>query len=361
DDEKAAAETESDLWDSFAEYVYGLGDNTEDSWAAKTPIKSAYLKLNKIAGVVDLTFELNGTPVGVGSMVTSDKSAGDANLGVTLGLSDGVVPGLSASILVNQAAGVAAVSDSGDTWSDETDAEEKAVLGSLLKVGYSMDVAGMKIGAVLKAGIKDFAAIGENLVLGFEPSFSMPDLMALAIKGEVDLLLLGSGTTGLGLGAGVSAAIMGISPSVNFYMKNASYYGDDSYDFFDADDIDDSSAMAEFNSIDDKGATLINVGLTVDLASILGMKLITLNAGGDFFLGDGYTNVGLNGGVDLTFADLIKIPLTVGFTIGQYAENDLTWAGTIGYTYAEIFKATFKLEQTEADVIGYSIGGKVSF
>jgi len=119
--------------------------------------------------------------------------------------------------------------------------------------------------------------------------------------------------------------------------------------------------MAEFNSYDTKQAMALGVDVAVDLAQIMGMKLVTLNVGSDLFFGDGYTNVGVDGGVDLSFAEMLGAPLTLGFDIGKYAENDLTWAVSLGYVYAELFTVTANLEQTEADVIGYSIGGKVSF
>jgi len=209
-DEKAAAETESDLYNSFVEYVYGidLTDIAEDTAAASTPIKSAYLRLNGVGGVVDIEFEINGKAVGVGSMVSSYKATGDAELGLTVGLASGVVPGLSASLLLNQSENAAAVSDSGDTWSDESADVTKSTLGTQLNVGYTADLGFGSAGATVKFGIIDFSAVGESLVIALEPTLAMPDMFGLSVSGELDVLLLGAGTTGLGAGVGVSISSM---------------------------------------------------------------------------------------------------------------------------------------------------------
>ncbi len=367
DSEVAAAEEEDALYSAFEEYVWGSAP--DEAWTASTPVSGAYLRLNKMFGVVDLEFEVNGKAVSVGSMVTSTNSKGGANLGVTVGLADGVVPGLTVDLLFTHAKN-SITSDDAATYGDETDSSD-AVAGAQLNAGYVLSNDTLKVGAIAKFGIKDFAAVGENLLIGIEPVFGLPGVMNLSLTGEFNMLLLGTGTTGIGVGAGLSATVVGITPSVKFYMKDANYGGDDSYDDYGgyadiADSVDDGSMMAQFNSTDDASATALAIDVSADLASLLGMKLITLGVGADFFFPDSTVydysaNFGMDGNIGLDFSELLGAPLTVGFSMGQYAENDMTWKGTLGYTYAELFKATASLEQVEADVLAWSLGGSVSF
>jgi len=252
--------------------------------------------------------------------------------------------------------------DDDETFTDESDDGDDPVLGIQLNAGYTFSNDSMSAGATVQFGIVDFAAIGDGFLISIMPTFAMPGVAGLSVGAEFDILLLGTGVTGIGIGAQVGASIMGISPTLAFYNKSADFGGDDSLDFFDADDVTDTSMMSEFNTTDLAAATGIAFDLSVDLAELMGMKLLTIGYGLDMFLAEaGYTNVGMDGSIGLDLSEVLGQPLTVGFSMGQYAENDLTWAGTIGYTYAEIFMASLTVEQTEADVVGYSIGGSVSF
>jgi hypothetical protein len=365
-EELAAAEAEQDLYDSFEEYIFGAPVDAQDdtTFSASTPLVSAYLRLNAIGGILDVEFEVMGKAVGVGSMVTSDKSSGDANYGLTLALDEAVVPGLVASVLVTTSEGEASTSDDPITFTDETDAGENRYVGSQLNVGYTFSNDMMNAGALVKFGIIDFSAVGESLVIGIEPSFGMPGVAGLNVGAEFNLLVLGSGTTGIGLGATVGASIMGISPSLSFYMKTADYYGDDSLDFFDGDNVDDSSMMAEFNSTDLAKASALAGDVSVDLAEVMGLKLLTLGVGADFFFGDGYSNFGMDGSLGLDFSEVLGAPLTLGFNMGRYGSadmNDLTWGVNLGYTYAELFMVKGYFKQTEAETFAYGVGGSVSF
>jgi hypothetical protein len=376
DTEATLAYYEMELYDGFYNYVYGA--DSDDAWAASTPVSGAYLRLNAIGGVIDIEFEVNGKSVGVGSMVTSANASGDANLGLTIGLDEAVVPGLTASVLINEASPAADDDDDYATFEEEGDRDADisgAVIGTELNVGYTADLGGMSIGAMLEFGVMDFSDFGNSIVIGLTPTFAMPDVAGLNAKVEFNLL---TGTElGMGLGANVGASIMGISPSVSFYYKNDAYGGDDSYtSYFDgstasvdelateddvsSDSVTQTSLMAEFNSTDDAAATALAADLAVDLSGLMGMKLVTVGLGADFFLATP-GSFGMDGSLGLDFSEVLGQPLTVSFAMGQYRDNDLTWAGTIGYTYAELFNASFTIEQTEAEVVGYSLGGTVSF
>jgi hypothetical protein len=351
----AAAQEMQTFYDDA--YAYIWGDDTDDTWASSFPVTSAYLKVKKIAGVVDIMAEIEGKAVGVGSMVTSDATSGnDANYGVTLALSEGVVAGLTASVLVtgSDADMAAAVSEDYETVIVDAAAASEPVWGGQVEFGYATKM----FGATVQFGVvdlTDFAAWQASI----QPFLSMPDVAGLSVKGEFDLL--GGATMGMAAGASVGASIMGIAPSVGFYWKNAAFGGDASTnDVTGADDLTtDSGLMAEFNSIDAADAAALAIALSVDLKDLMKMKLVTLTGGFDMMLIGGTEN-GWNAGVAFDLAEVLKAPLTASFNISKWAAEDLLWSGALGYTYDKL-GVTFTLEQTEADVIGWSLAGKVSF
>ena len=71
--------------------------------------------------------------------------------------------------------------------------------------------------------------------------------------------------------------------------------------------------------------------------------------------------MGMDGSLGLDFSEVLGAPLTVGFNMGKYADNALTWTGKLGYTYAEIFMASLTIAENADDQVSYSLGGTVSF
>ena len=155
---------------------------------------------------------------------------------------------------------------------------------------------------------------------------------------------------------------MGIAPKVGFYWKNAAFGGDGSTnDVLPAtDDITtDSGLMAEFNSIDEADAAALAIAASADLAKLIGMKLVTVSGGFDMMLIGGTEN-GWNAGVALDFAEVLKMPVTLSFSVSKWAAEALLWSGVLGYTYDKL-GVTFTLGQTDTAVIGWALAGKVSF
>jgi hypothetical protein len=376
DAEATLAYYEKELYTGLYNYVYG--EDTDASCAATTPVSGAYLRLNAIGGVLDVEFEVNGKAVSLGSLVTSAANGtGDAELGLTLALDEAVVPGLTVSLLVNEDPPEADDDDDYTTFDEEGDRDADITasdIGLELNVGYVADLNGMSVGGMVEFGALDLLG-GGSFLIGIAPTFAMPDVAGLNVDAEFNMIT--GDTLGMGIGAKVGASIMGISPTVGFYFKNDAYGGDDSYTtYFDgdtsdpseldtadditSDSVDDSSLMSEFNSTDDSAATALAVDLSVDLAELMGMKLLTLGLGADFFL-SGEGAFGMDGSIGLDLSEVLGQPLTVGFTMGQYKDNTLTWSGNIGYTYAELFGASFTIAQNSDEEVSYSIGGTVSF
>lgn len=353
-DEVAARQDEQTMYGDFYGYVWG--DDTDDSWASSFPITNAYLKVKKVFGVVDIMAEIEGKAVGVGSMVTNSSTSGnDANYGVSLALSEGVVSGVNASVLVTgyDADMAAAVDPDLETIVyDDADAVEP-VWGLQVDAGYAAEM----YGAQVQFGVVDLLDLANTWMLSVQPSVSLADIAGLSVNGEFDLVPAG----GFGIGAKVGASILGVAPSVGFYYKNAAFGGDDSIDDATAADsiTTDSGLMAEFDSIDEADAAALAIAVSADLADLMKMKLVTLNGGFDMMLVGG-TDTGWSAGVDFDLAEVLKAPLTVSFSISKWAAEDLLWSGVVGYTYDKL-GVTFTLEQTEADVIGWSLAGTVSF
>lgn len=359
EDDLTAAEDESlqdiqDLWDDFSDSV--LGEDTDDSWAASYPVKNAYLKVMGVAGVVDLMFEVNGKAIAVGSMVTSDATAADdANIGFSAALSEGVVEGVSASVLLTAGGGAAAVDNDEETYEFEEAAADPTVWGTLVSVGYATDMFG--VDAAL--GLED---VSDTSVMLFSvmPSVSLTDLYGLSLMGEVNGVT--GDDLGLGYAAKLSANVMGIAPSVSFWGKNEFFGGDDSYALDGSDDVTtDSGLVAEFNSIDDVAAMALDVAVAADLTELMGQKLVSVNGGYAMMLGDDYDESGWNAGLGLDFSEVLAMPLTAGFDISKWAEEDLVWAGNLGYTFSETMVISAVLEQPEAEVLSYTVSATVSF
>ncbi len=313
------------------------------------------MRVKEVAGVADLGFELFGKAVGIGSMVTSDNTSGDANVGFSLGLSEGVVEGLSAGVLLTSSEGEAAVSEDYETLDVDVEDAEEPTWGVLLSGGYATDM----FGANIDVGLTDLKETEEYLI-GISPFLSMPDLYDLSVTGELDVV--GGDDVGLGAGASLGGSIMGIAPGVSIYWKNEYFGGDDTIDDASgADDITgDVSMMAEFDSTDLDAATALALAVSADLAELTGMKLINLSGGYDMLL-TGSKNSGWNAGVDFDLAEVIEMPVTFGFSVAKWAEEDLTWALNAGYTVEEVFAILTTLQQTEKDVIGWSLVGSITF
>jgi hypothetical protein len=352
--EVAAAEAMQDHYEDYQEDVFeAVTAKTDDSWANAFPITSAYLNVKNVFGVLDFMAEIEGRAVGVGSMVTSDATAGnDANVGLTVGLSDGVVDGLSFSVLVTTSDdGAAAVDQDYETAIDDVEAAEEPVWGMLIEAGYDAGIVAADVGFGL-ADLSDTAAYIAGLGVGV----SMPDMAGLAA--DVELNLVGGDDMGLGVGASVGAGIMGISPTVGVYWKNE-FFGDDDTDndITGADTIEDEEGMmAEFDSTK-ASLTALGIDVAVDLADLMGMKLLSLSGGYDMILSG---NSGWDVGVGLDLAEVLGMPVTVGFDISKWAEEDLIWAAVLGYTYSSL-GVSLTVEQTEEDVVGWSLAGKVTF
>jgi len=365
----SSAQAESDMYDDAYEHVFG--EDTDDTFAAAFPITNAYLKIKGIAGVVDIMAELMGRAVGVGSMVTSaynGTSGNDANYGFTVALSEGVVPGVSFSALVtgSDADMAAAVDQDYETEEYTVEDAEEPVWGGQIDVGYATDM----FGADVQFGVVDLKADDFVWIASVMPFVSMPDMFGLSVKGEFDVV--GAEDMGIAAAASVGAAYMGIAPNVTFWWKNEFFGGDDTTNAATgADDItDDSGLAAQFGSVDLEAATALAIALSVDLADLLGMKLITLSGGYDMLLApqvDDKSESGYNLGVALDFAEVLGMPVTLGFNMSQWGiqreaddKEDLVWSGVLGYTY-DALAVSFTLKQTEEDVIGWALAGKVSF
>jgi hypothetical protein len=342
-----------DLYDEFSDYV--LGEDTDDSWAASSPITNAYLRLNQIAGVLDLSFELNGKAVAVGSMVTTHKTTGDADLGVSAALSSGVVPGLSASVLFTSDGGE--FEDDDDTTYDYEKEEDDPIQGLQINAGYSSAFGPLTAGVDLSYGFEDIAETSE---FGFSlrPSVSAAELYGLSVSGEFQYV--GADDPGMGAAAKIGATVMGITPSVAFYWKDEYFGGDDSRDYADKDDVNtDTSAMATFNSVDDETETMIGIAVKADLAELMGMKLLTVSGGYDMVTEQDLNGWNVGVGVDLN--EVAGQPVTASFNTSKYADEDTVWTAKVNYLFAQNFNASFTLSQPEEEVISWGIAGKVSF
>jgi hypothetical protein len=355
------AKKEIEAYDLYQDYV--LGETSDDTWAASYPVKSASLKLKKLFGAVDLTFAVSGKAVGVGSMVTSIPAAQDISdetpLGLSLDLADGLVPGVSAGVLLNSFT-AKQVSEDSATAVVEADTVDH-VYGFAAYGGYKAAGEDMSYGANVYFGGKDASKFGDTYVLGLSVNFGMKSLAGLAVNGELDMLAGG----GMAYAGKVGASIMGIAPSVAYYSKNADFGGNDSWDGLDStkDSVTgDAGLMTEFNSTDAVDASALAIAVSVATKDLIGLDLATVSGGYDMLM-SGSKNSGWNAGVSFALAGLIQQPLTLGVTASSWKGTEdgaMAYSANIGYTYDKLaITATYGVAADETTT--YSILGKVTF
>lgn len=338
-----------------------FGAYAADSWTAAYPISNAFITIKKIGGVVDLGLAYNKDAT-VGSMVTSQYTKPgntDPKAGMSIGLSDGVIPGVSASVYVDTNAGTNGVGDNVETIANEDNGGlGKPVVGVLISGGYSTDMFGVKLGAM----IGDTTAIGDNLAFSIQPSVTLADLFGLNVAGEFTMGRKNGDAGGFGAGVKVGATMMGISPAVTFKYKNAAFSGAGDSNLDGSDAISSSSASATFDSIDSADAAYFQLDASADLSSLIGMKLVSVNLGYQMMLmGSDY--MGYSGGLSFDFNDVLKMPLTAGWSLSTYdnADNGTSNDFTLGYKIgAAALTAEYQISGTGPTNL-FQIGAKVSF
>jgi len=367
-DQIAAAKKFIRAWKSFVKEVYG--EIGTDSWAASYPVTSASFKFKSLFDVADLTMHVKGQAVSVGSMVTSGNSAQDTSdetpLGVTLGLASGLVENLSAGVLFNGFKAVAAKTENWQTRAIEADTATAHVFGLAANAGYALDLDMMKVSAGLVFGAKDLGDFANSYLGGLTVGFGMPDMFALKLDGEFNLLAGG----GMGAGASLGANIMGIAPSAKVLWKNAAFGGDGTYSaYYNSTDFKtvrtdkvekEKGYAAQFNSIDTTDALALSASLSVGTADLLGMKLATLSGGYDMMLVGG-TESGWNAKLALDFAELLELPITLTGSASDWAANGLIYSVALGYTYDKVgITATYTSDAVKP-AHTYSVLAKISF
>lgn len=329
---KAELDAVEAAYSDYFDAVYEA--SSDDSWAAEYPVSNAYLRLKALFGVVDVEFQVNGKAVAVGSKFTVAED--DANLGVSLGLTSGVVEGLSASVLYTLAESKAAVDEDFETLAVEAEDAEDAVGAVEVNGGYATDMFNVDF----ELGLVDFDALTTHYSV--RGGLSLADLFGLSVGAELTGTADADGN-GLGVAADLGASIMGIAPSVDFRLSSNLYD--------DADTNDEGTALEYFQTVDED-STYLGLGLSVGTADLIGMNLATVSGGLGLVFGGGND---WNAGVDFTFADF-GAPVTAGFTLTSLYDSTLTWKADAGVTVADIaFAAYLGDEAGDNLVYGVSI------
>jgi len=322
----AAEIAEMDLVNDAAnDYLDHFPENADDTYDVSFPVSDAYFRLLAVGGVVDVEFELNGKEVTVGSKFP--QTADDANLGIGIALTAGVIEGLSVSALYTNAPAVAAITNDYDTVADDAEDADAAVNALQINAGYATDM--FNVNAAM--AIEDLADI--DLWFSVMGGVSLPDLAGLAANLEFTKMSAGNG---MGIAVDVAASILGIAPSVDFRYHIAGDDLTDSYDLGVAEDdtTGDETALAYFNSALAANGYL-GIGLVVDFAEIMGMSLITLDGGFNMVFGAGNDwNVGI--AFDLTE---IVFPVTVSGGFASAYDAVMSWDAGVSTEFAGVTAA----------------------
>jgi len=315
--------------------AYG-GVDGDDTYDVTYPVSDAYFRLLGVAGVVDVEFELNGKNVAVGSKFTQEEDNDPLHLGMGLALTEGVVEGLSASILYTHDAAVAAKTDDILTIGSEKEDAEDAANAILVKGGFAHEL----FNASADFAITNFKEI--------DPWFSVRGGVTLAdiagLNADLEFTKLDK-DNGMGLAIGAGASILGITPSVDFryHIEGTDKFDTTEYGEESDSKTTDETALAYFNSeLTSNG--YLGFGLAVDFAEIMGMSLITLDGGFNMvftkYVKDAdkkvYYNNDWNVGLDLDFTELFA-PVTLGGGFSSTFDMVRAWDLAVG---AEFFGVT---------------------
>lgn len=313
-------------------------------------ITSASLAFNSVGGVVDIVANLAGTHVAAGKI--SADGAGHTSTAVSgypslkLGLSSGVVEGVSAALTVyiddNNAQ--EAVSDDFYTWMDETEAQADPVYGLGVMAGYAMAMGDMNVGADFTFGMYDLLGT-PAWALSVAPSFSgMGANVGVQFDYGMDLMYLM---------ASVDYTIMGITPSVGIHYASAT--GDNVVSYC----ASPASVMADY--LNTSTGLLLEAGLAADLTELVGMG-VSVSGSMDY----DFNASQLAWGAGLSVAGLVE-GLTVGFdaSADAVAGSTFDYALSAAYAYSiATISASFGSAYDSGDDATYStwsLGASVSF
>ena len=327
---KTAVDAELTLLNALAP---AFGDFSATSTVTYNPITSATLKIVGIGGLIDLTAGINGGNVGVdGGIFLDGKGHSDDTVKsyqyLTLGLTSGVVDGLTANVTIysddNDAKDfVPAIDAKWYTLLDDSEAEKDVVEPKLAlgtTVGYSMEVMdGVTVGGTAKIGFYDMLS-DDDSEFGFSinPTFSGFGATANIIYG------MGLGMTHVYVGADYT--VMGVTPSVGFRLVQTT---DDYAIAYVADAKYNSGTAAVLG----EGGTAVEFGLKADLSNFVPVGA-TVGGAGTLAMPEGFeTNVlGWNASLSVTPIDIVTVSGAIaatGINNGDAEINPLTWNGTV--------------------------------
>ncbi len=303
-------------------------------------VSDASIKLIGVGGIADITAYPLGKTVSVGSMVTSENTTQEDKQPALAFDAAGIaiaVPELTVNVVVNQAAGAAAVEDDLETVTDETAAVTEPVLGYSVGGTYALDEVSL--------GGKFAGLGGDNSVYSVNLAYSptAADGFLSSVGGEYT----GAGDAGAGYGLDVS-----ISPFEDFSLgvkhlgKNTAFGA-----VADAAPGDQNTVAAMFShTAGDINATFVTLGYTMDAISF----------SGHYALGVDTDEYGLSVNTDIASIEGLK----VGGSYGHFSEiEDAAYSIDATYTIATnaTLTATYGNSfDVRAVKTGYTVGLKVT-
>ena len=138
----------------------------------------------------------------------------------------------------------------------------------------------------------DFTFTGESTIIGLDP-----DIIALGGGGEIE------------------ATVAGVTPTVAVFAKNEHYGRDE-------DLLTIENARDDFNTRSGRQELGWDAGVSYRLSNLWESNLLTIKGGYNTIV-TGQQRSGWNTGFDLNFYEFGELPLTGGFTIGQYGDEGL--------------------------------------
>lgn len=308
-----------------AENVTSIG--TEDE--VPFPLDNAYLRCSDVGDLLEIKLHLRGEETSLGTMAVTDtepdpienKLDYQKQDGIlTIAVERGVLGDFVLALRTNQIEGRAATA---------TLEALDNIWGLNLITGYQ----GEYFYIDLEAGVMNLKYPKETFVTTIETGGPLFQGSFLELYTEAAIIGLNPGTIAAGGGAELELTFSGFSPKFGIFLKNGNYGKDE-------DLLSISGSRDDFNTRTGDNHWGWEATLSYNPKLLLGFNFISIFGGFNQVVTTPM-RWGWNTGFNLNFYHFDRLPLTGGFSIGQFGDDglgifgnsDLLWNAFLSYNY----------------------------
>ena len=347
-----------------SENVTSIGTDDEVPF----PLDNAYIRLSDLFGLLRMNLRLRGKETSLGTIAVTGTNPDPVEGQLDYRASDGMLTlDVERGVLGNVYLGVAANQITGRAATPTAEAIEH-IWGVKGLTGYE----GELIYGYLDIGVLNTRYPTETFVTEAELGGFLFDWWDLTFTGETTMIGPAADTFAIGGGGEMAFTVAGFTPKASVFAKNRDYGRDE-------DLLKIANARDDFNTRSGNQELGWDANLSYRVAQLWKSNLLTLRGGYNTIV-TGVQRDGWSAGFDLNFYEFGELPLTGGFSIGQYGDeglgvfgnDDLLWSSFLSYNYfglevkAELGRKIYKdpLDPGSGNrnsAVGYLLSARVFF